>query len=281
MPVLTTTTCRARWTQKPPPGARVDPGHPLARGLIGCWLLNERGPSLRNLGTERSGLAATFSGSPAWAGSPSGPALDFVAGDSDEVVLSGDTADFAIGSGSFSYGVMWRSSSINQFALTSRSSTTTAGYDFLVGAASIAGNIRVRAEDGTAAIAAPDTAGTNDGEYHFGWGVFTAGSPDSMQIIIDGVSGGSNTSTLGSIANSQSLRIGNRGGTFYTGQVALVLLYRRAISLTEARWLYAEPYAFVRAPTPRVRVFLPAAAEATATWAAFTTMSRQRRSWSM
>src|SRR4030042_101428 len=31
------------WTNKPPLGSQINWGHPLSRGLVGCWLMNEGG----------------------------------------------------------------------------------------------------------------------------------------------------------------------------------------------------------------------------------------------
>jgi len=49
--------------KKPPYGSRIDPTHPLAQGLVGCWLLNEGGgPYAFNLCT---GINASIYGN-AW-----------------------------------------------------------------------------------------------------------------------------------------------------------------------------------------------------------------------
>lgn len=43
------------WKSKPPPGSQINYGHPLAQGLMGCFLLNEQGPILaRNLYSNRT-----------------------------------------------------------------------------------------------------------------------------------------------------------------------------------------------------------------------------------
>ena len=54
-------------TEKPPPGAQIDWGHPLARGLVGCWLFHEgAGSSLANLCGDYG--RATPTGGIAWRG---------------------------------------------------------------------------------------------------------------------------------------------------------------------------------------------------------------------
>jgi len=51
--------------KKPPYGSRIDPTHPLAQGLVGCWLFNEGGGNrVYSLVTDYSN---TFYGSPTFA----------------------------------------------------------------------------------------------------------------------------------------------------------------------------------------------------------------------
>src|SRR5438309_10947550 len=55
-----------RWTTKPSLGTQINWGHPLAQGLVGCWLSNEDGGLILN---DSLGLAkGTLSGStlPVW-----------------------------------------------------------------------------------------------------------------------------------------------------------------------------------------------------------------------
>lgn len=68
--------------QKPPIGSKLNYGHPLTRGLIGCWLFNEGSgdkvfdcSKLSNHGTI-NGVAAQSSIS-GWDGGPDGPVILF------------------------------------------------------------------------------------------------------------------------------------------------------------------------------------------------------------
>jgi hypothetical protein len=66
VPVAATTP----WTTKPPLGTQINWSHPLARGLIACWLLNERNGNIINNLTSPT-LKGTFSAgtaSPTWKG---------------------------------------------------------------------------------------------------------------------------------------------------------------------------------------------------------------------
>jgi hypothetical protein len=54
-------------TQKPPLGSQINWAHPLARGLVGCWLMNEgSGNKIWDSVKGRPGIAAT--GIPLWTG---------------------------------------------------------------------------------------------------------------------------------------------------------------------------------------------------------------------
>lgn len=62
--------------RKPPPGARVDRTHPLARSLVAFWALNEAaGPTLFDA-TGR--LPLTARNGPSWTSGPSGAAVQLV-----------------------------------------------------------------------------------------------------------------------------------------------------------------------------------------------------------
>jgi len=71
------------WSQKPPLGARVFPEHPLARGLAGCWLLNEGGGGqVCDLGRSGSrGALTNMAPATDWVPTPYGWGLDFDAVD--------------------------------------------------------------------------------------------------------------------------------------------------------------------------------------------------------
>src|SRR2546421_50667 len=65
------------WLMKPPVGTQINFGHPLAKGLVGCWLFNEFGGKLVSNGLFRN--HGTLSGAtlPSWSTGPTGPALTF------------------------------------------------------------------------------------------------------------------------------------------------------------------------------------------------------------
>ena len=45
---IPTSEAKTPWTSKPPIGSQIDWSHPLAKGLVGCWLMNEGGGNVVN-----------------------------------------------------------------------------------------------------------------------------------------------------------------------------------------------------------------------------------------
>lgn len=71
-------TQRKKFAIKPTAGFGIDWSHPIARGLIGCWLFGEGGGnSIQNLASL---TPAIKTGTPTWAQGRFGPAPNFVAG---------------------------------------------------------------------------------------------------------------------------------------------------------------------------------------------------------
>ena len=62
--------------QKPPLGSRIDTGHPLAQGLVACWLFNEGGGTLVRDITGNGNDATPDTGTPTWTPTTEGIAVD-------------------------------------------------------------------------------------------------------------------------------------------------------------------------------------------------------------
>ena len=77
------------WPQKPPLGVPINWGDPLARGLVGCWLMNEGGGNRVN-DLSGNGNVGTFSGDVSWSPAKFGNGVYF-AGDTDYISI-GDKA---------------------------------------------------------------------------------------------------------------------------------------------------------------------------------------------
>ena len=79
----------------------------------------------------------------------------------------------------------------------------------------------------------------SDGNWHHAVGTFSDGN-NTLRIYIDGVLRNSNTNaTDGLAANTQSLLIGSRSGSFgFPGLLNDVRIYKRELSVNEVRQLY-------------------------------------------
>ncbi len=48
-----------RWSSKPPLGSQIDWGHPLSKGLVACFLMNERGGNIvQDIANRKNGISA-------------------------------------------------------------------------------------------------------------------------------------------------------------------------------------------------------------------------------
>ena len=61
---------------KPPPGYRIDSFHPLSKGLVACYLMNEKG-DIQIHDLTGNGNTGTFVNDTHWVVGPNGPAIDF------------------------------------------------------------------------------------------------------------------------------------------------------------------------------------------------------------
>ncbi len=261
------TLLRRHAGQKPFLGARLDPTHPLARGLMAAYHLNEGGGTTLNDATGRS--PATVAGGPPWISGPQGAALRF-AGTGAQYAATPDAPWLATGAGDVTYEV-WANPSPAQtgFLLTKRDSSVYTQTSLL-----IAGN----SEGGTAGsnfcmllyqggATAPQrgfksVAAVADGNWHHFVGVYN-GSTASASLYVDGVAVpvtvDYNAGTPPNVTNTEPLSIGAgaQGGALpLTGSVAVARAWSRTLSAAEVATLYTDPYAMFQAP----RLIVPASA---------------------
>src|SRR5438132_3155392 len=78
---------RNRWTRKPPTGAQINWGHPLANGLAAYWMLNENGglctyDLVRQTRGDLNAIGVN------WRPGPNGPVVSFDASDPDNISIT-------------------------------------------------------------------------------------------------------------------------------------------------------------------------------------------------
>lgn len=237
---------------KPPMGSQIDFSHPLARGLVGCWLMNE-GSGNKIYDLSSNGNDGTLKNGPVWKPGRDGVALSFDGTDDyvdcgNRLVLSisqaltilawvkingaqqnkGIITKYYAGGGKRSYGIYTDENSLTRkvtFTYQRNAGTYTAD-DTVTSASQLSDNIFTQ----VACVFIPSTSAT----------VFMNGVRDA-QDVVDIQSG-----IAGSTAN---LWLGNSGDNQrFSGLISSVSIYNRALSAAEIQDLYVNPYAFIHDP---------------------------------
>lgn len=228
------------FTSKPSLGATINWSHPLSKGLVGAWLMNEGGGRIvRDLISS----STSFIDGAIWNNSAKGKVIYFD-GANDSVDLGGK---YNPGSNPFTILIWLQTSHVNSLAISTCSVAGQQGYEFLIGSGGVAGTnvFRITGSLSTGGFTA--ATGLNDNKYHQYVGTYwnTEGS-----WYVDGKLISDNATNPGTINNSQNLKIARRGSTYCQENVSLVSYYNRVLSPQEIQQLYIEPYCFINPPTP-------------------------------
>lgn len=253
-----------RWTNKPPVGAQINWGHPLARGLAGCWVFNEGAGSVLDL---VRGIVGTFVGGATWIRTKMGStvAIDGTAGARLDL---GDTLNPASLPVSVVTHVDVKSlAATGGVFTTDRTTATHSGMFLLVrstGAISLefgdnlgGGAANRRTKLTGASVVAVDVPISLVGVIR--------GATD-MTILVNGIDrGGTYSGTGGAMTHTtRSAWIGASDTLILNGRIAYVYFYTSALQDSDARWLTVEPYAFLLPMSPRLRYFFPSVTAAAA-----------------
>jgi len=233
---------------KPPMGTQIDWSHPLARGLVGCWLMNE---GAGNVVYDQSGNGKTGTITAAtWMAGLEGAALN-LDGTGDYILVGSyipaitATSDFTIHC---------------KVKITARN-----GSQFILS--------QVRASGDRFGVYVNDSAScTISIEYYEGsaYGRYVTGTlsygtwydvclinyaDKTKAIFIDGVlNSGTGASGIspGSSGTNQFVfgASASAGASFLNGQFSYGSIYNRALSASEIAQLYREPFAMLAQETP-------------------------------
>ncbi len=221
------------------------PGHPLSKGVVGCWLFNE---GAGNTLLDSSGYHHTWTLSgPTWETGKSGPALRFNGstdyasmGDQNLLDVDGTTGITLVAR-------VKTTSAADQFVLNKRPSAA-AGWNLRV---YTGGYIQAYWKDaeGDALSASIDGVQVNDGQWH-DVALVHDHAAHSMTRYVDGRQTGTvnSNASFGNAANAASVYLGmNEGGAnYFSGSMEFVYFIRRALTAAEIAWLYREPFAFLQ-----------------------------------
>ncbi len=220
---------------KPPRGAvELDPLHPLARGMVGCWIDAE--PIVEDYSPRAN--TATRVNAPTFVPGPGGLAHSFAGTDQRLLTIRAKSDDLT-GALTVAQGVQPRGSFVN-FRNTIFRGDTAAGQigiivfgdahweaEFVSGGG-VTGSTLVLNKDASLAYTLTGAGGTAQ--------TYTDGRPNN--------SGAGRTASF----KDADLTIGADvpNGRWWNGLIYYTYLYNRALSASEVAWLHAEPYAMFR-----------------------------------
>ena len=237
------------WTPKlikPRLGTPLYKGHRLAKGLVGCWLMNEGGGEeiydLSGNGNHGTLVADTH-----WVSCKYGPCLDFD-GTGDYVNIPYDSSldnpdGFTL--------MAWAKSDILG------SSYSDVGFVMDIGNLRGSGigiflnsstdKIEVYAHDNTASDASV-ADNTLDTDWHFYAGTW---DNSTLLLYVDGVKQSDESSPSSGTIDNNPLRIGSQSKSadrYWLGLIDNVKIYNRALSPSEIQQHYCDPFAMFRRP---------------------------------
>lgn len=234
--------------QKPGPGSEIDWGHPLSRGLVGCWLFNE-GAGLR----VRDMVAGEFGAvQPGASVASNRLSLDGIAG-----YVACGTKVYPWLSGAFSVDARFQlgvptSDQAPLLSITASDHGIFPAYTaqrrnlLYLGA----GNYRYWSQSPINLL---------DGKTHLGtWvcaGPLQADIAESVMYADGQRQDVFSTQQTTPRASITKLWIGRYNIYYFPGVIEHLRIYARALTPDEVRWLHAEPYAMIRPAGPMRRYF--------------------------
>lgn len=217
-------------------------GHPLARGLVGCWLMNE-GCGSSIFDSSGNAKTGTFIDNVAWVQGKFGPCLTFD-GTLDRVSLP-----------------VIPIANLNQYSLSIWTKTTATSYRIAISQSTESGDpvgniylgqysdnkavFRVRDDAGNVALISGYGPTVNDGLWHHIAGVRYA--VNDFRLFLDGKLLGISTTSVGTSANIINANIGvlrtNSYYYYWLGQLDYAIIRNCALSASKIAQLYREPFA--------------------------------------
>ena len=216
-------------------GTQLNRTHPLARGLVGCWLMNEGcGNQIFDLSGNKN--TGTFSGNTSWTAGQHGYCLSFD-GVNDWVDISDDRLP-AFGTNDFSVVFLAKHPRDDSHRdVLSKGSTGAGEISFYKHAEE---TFMVYGDNRSISVYWGDDSWPDNLWTHFA----AVRSGIVLTLYQNGIKGRSDTSAGANINTDNDWRIGasGSGSGDYAGQVEYVMIYNRALSAAEIALLYCEPF---------------------------------------
>lgn len=229
-------------------GSQLNTDHPLADGIVGLWLMNEgTGTTIADLsGNENMGtLAADVS----WVPGKYGTALDFD-GTGDYVDVGQDSS---LKMTTACTVCAWVKSDVTVSGERNIVREQTTGKGYALGAGWTANKFRFYLNAGGWTSSGDSITNIVAGTEYFVCGTYdkNAGS-NQVKLWVNGINENSGTDTDSISWLSNNILIGAynpASGAGWNGKISHVVIFNRALSAEEIKWLYAEPFAMLNLPT--------------------------------
>jgi len=238
---------------KPPRGILLNKTHPLARGLVGCWLMNEgTGGKLYDL--SANGNHGTFVGDTHWAAGKYGSCLSFD-GDGDYVEMSSSGADWTEDFSQLTVSAWVKNNEIelsHGYAYVCKGEHSGEASSWTLGKGT-GESWYFGVKESPANQVAVDSPLNyqEDLLWHHIVGVWNG---SNLYIYSDGVSVGTTepsfTATLRDTAYNVAIGASASGSYGVDGYIDNVMIFNRALSPEEIKALYADPFQAFRYPCP-------------------------------
>lgn len=239
-------------TLKPPFGVQINFGHPLAVGLVGCYLFNEGGgSSVRDLLGWNVGV---MTNSPTWVIRSVGMAMNFLAA-SQQYIAVGNPPSINFDN-SVSYSIEFKVRSLD----------AAPNFQQIVNKDSLSGDQRIHFFISSSRLWRWDSfdstidINNTKGWQHILYTYLSAGSNTGTErFYLDGKQTATRTGAMPAWRSSDVWRFcqAQAANWAFNGDVEFIRIYNRALTAAEAMWLFMQPYAMM---TPRrIPAFVPAA----------------------
>ena len=234
---------------KPIRGTQLNRSHPLARGLVGCWIFNENGGNVVfDLCNKNNGA---FVNSPVWAAGRFGSAIDFDS-TSNQYIELGD--DISILEPQRISVVAWIKAESNT---TIHGITCATGNNYGYMLTLYTGKARFYIYDGGWKIA--ESSNLNNGQLYHLVGIFDG---SIVQLYVNGIL---QTTTANATQIDYIGTIGHHIGQYHTyvaydfnGIIDNTSIYNRALSAAEIQQLYREPFCMFEPKVSPAWLYAPA-----------------------
>lgn len=234
------------WT--PPVGAQINRAHPLANGLLSCWLFNENGGGVVNdCASVNSGI---FTVAPIWSASGHGPSLKFDGSTTYVTTLSSplnpSTQPFTASCWFYVSALPGAGSS---YSLISQLDGTGTGQPWLYIDTSLQSNKVSSFLGGSATAGATPVTGM----WNHCAVTSSPGTPGTVKVYQNGVLTATNAGIIAQ-SSTGTIRFGanKTPANFLSGQLNDVRVYKRVLTYQEIKEMYANPWGIFLAPKRRM-----------------------------